>query len=209
MACRHVIILLIFLAANALTADPPPDKFHVTSSAAEKVLLWLPAHFSEPDDHVHAAVNCLFRRWRPSTIGEGFNVLITLAGDEKAEAVGMTERAASLQSIITDGVQHLRPPPRVTALSIILSSDTYDVDEARGRSSSFAGPNELFYRAMIQDEREPEGVSSTTNFSSDSLPALIARYAFVQVVETDCCATADGWLFTFTAQPAQVAQPNL
>jgi hypothetical protein len=106
----------------------------------------------------------------------------------------MTERAASLQSIITDGVQHLSPPPRVTALSIILSADTYDVDEARGRSSSFAGPNELFYRAMIQDEREPEGVISTTKLPSDSLPALIARYAFVQVVETDCCATADGWL---------------
>jgi len=170
---------------------PQPAPQNTTSV---RLLLWLPAHFSEPDDHVHAAINCLFRRWTPSTCGEGFDVLITLAGDEKADAVGMTERATSLQSIITDGVQHLSPPPRVTALSIILSADTYDVDEARGRSSSFAGPNELFYRAMIQDEREPEGVISTTKLPSDSLPALIARYAFVQVVETDCCATADGWL---------------
>ena len=190
----NLIILLVLLAVNALTADPRLNKLHVTSSTSEKVLLWLPVHASESDDHVHAAVNCLFRRWTPSASREGFDVLMTLAGDEKADAVGMAERAASLQSIITDGVQHLSPPARVTAFSIILAADAYDVDEARGRRSSFAGPNELFYRATIQDEGEPEGVTSTTNLPSGSLPALIARYAFVQIMETDCCATADGWL---------------
>jgi hypothetical protein len=87
----------------------------------------------------------------------------------------------------------------VTALSIVLFADAYDVDEASGRNSSFAGPNELFYRAMLEDEDAPdggpglEGVISTTTLPptpSESLSKLIARYAFVQVIETDCCATA-------------------
>ena len=169
-----------------------------------RALLWLPVHVTEPDDHVHAVADCLFRRWsRPSLRGHGFDVAVTLAGDEKGMgAYALSARAESMQSIIRASTRHLSPPPRVTALPVTLTADTYDVDEARGRRSSFAGPNELFYRAMACDAGGgagdgPESVGNATTHSSlapSLLSTLIARYAFVQIVETDCCATADGWL---------------
>ena len=121
-------------------AEPPPN-----------LLLWLPVHDSEPDDHVRAAVDCLFRRWTPSLARQNFDVLVTLAAWQGTAAVadGLASRAASVRSIVADGVAHLGPPPpHVTALPLLLTTDAYDVDEARGRASSFAGPNELFYRAM-------------------------------------------------------------
>ena len=192
---------LILLAATAATAGPPTVPPRPASPA---LLLWLPVHASEPDGHVHAVADCLFQRWpRPSLSGHGFDIVVTLAGDEKGMgADALSARAASMQSIIRASTRHLSPPPRVTALPVTLSADAYDVDEARGRRSSFAGPNELFYRAMACGAGGgagdgPEGVGNTTTHASpasSSLSAFLAQYAFVQVVETDCCATADGWL---------------
>ena len=165
-------------------AEPPPNL----------ILLWMPVHASEPDDHVLAAVDCLFRRWKPSLGGLSFDVLVTLAaGDRTADADGLHARLPALQSIIAGGVAHLGPAlPRVTALPALLTTDAYDVDEARGRASSFAGPNELFYRAM--GGVGAGGGDSGDGNDADPVAATIARYPFVQVIETDCCATGDGWL---------------
>ena len=189
---------LILLAATAATACPPTVPPRPASPA---LLLWLPVHASEPDGHVHAVADCLFQRWPwPSLRGRGFDIVVTLAGDEKdVGADGLSERAAWMQSIIRASTRHLSPPPRVAALPITLAADAYDVDEARGRRSSFAGPNELFYRAMANagEGAGSEGTGNTTTHSSPastSLSTLIAQYAFVQVIESDCCATADGWL---------------
>ena len=186
---------LVLLAASAGLSNELPRPVSPT------LLLWLPVHASEPDGHVHAVADCLFQRWpRPSLNGQGFDVVVTLAGDGKGMgADGLSARAASMQSIIQASIRHLSPPPRVAALPITLAADAYDVDEGRGPRSSFAGPNELFYGAMANagEGAGSEGAGNTTTHSSpasSSLSALLARYAFVQVVETDCCATADGWL---------------
>ena len=122
-------------------------------------------------------------------------MLVTLAaGQGTGASADLTSRAASVRSIIADGVAHLGPAlPRVTALPVLLTTDAYDVDEARGRASSFAGPNELFYRAMGGVEAGGGGDSGSGN-DADPVAATIARYQFVQVIETDCCATGDGWL---------------
>jgi len=166
------------------------------------LLLWLPVHASEPDTNVRDAAHCLFRRL-PSLSGQRFDVVVTLAGDEKTMGADglLLARVASLEYIIKDNTRHLSPPPRVTVLLVTLSADAYDIDEGRGRRSSFAGPNELFYRSMIQDEGQPDrglqggiGKVNRPSASSDSFSTLVAGYAFVQVVETDCCATANGWL---------------
>ena len=197
---RHLqAAFLLLVAATTATACPPnvPPR-----PASPSLLLWLPVHASEPDGHVHAVADCLFQRWpRPSLSVHGFDIVVTLAGDEKdLGADGLRVRAASMQSIICASTRHLSPPPSVTVLPVTLAADAYDADEALGRRSSFAGPNELFYRAMACDAgggAGPEGAGNTTTHASpasSSLAGLLARYAFVQVVETDCCATADGWL---------------
>ena len=196
---RHLqAAFLILLAATSATAGLSNK---LPRPAPPGLLLWLPVHASEPNDHVQAVADCLFQRWPwPSLRGRGFDIVVTLAGDEKdVGADGLSERAAWMQSIIRASTRHLSPPPRVAALPITLAADAYDVDEARGRRSSFAGPNELFYRAMANagEGAGSEGVGNATTHSSaasTSLATLIAQYAFVQVIETDCCATADGWL---------------
>ena len=165
------------------------------------LLIWLPVHASEQDGYLLAAVDCLFQRWTPSVDGLSFDVLVTLAArDGTADADGLHARLPALQSIIADGVAHLGPPPpHVTALPVLLTTDAYDVDEAPGRASSFAGPNELFYRAMgglraggLADSGGDGGGGNV----ADPVAATIARYPFVQVIETDCCATGDGWMET-------------
>ena len=191
-------VLSVTTTTAAAAADP---SFNLPRPASPSLLLWLPLHASEPNDHVHAVADCVFQRWpRPSLRGHGFDIVVTLAGDEQdVGADGLSARAAWMQSIIQASTRHLSPPPRVAARPITLSADTYDVDEARGRRSSFAGPNELFFRAMANagEGAGSEGVGNATTHpstASSPLATLIAQYAFVQVIESDCCATADGWL---------------
>ena len=190
---RTVLLLAVLIGDSRLLAS---GRALPLARPLVRVLLWLPVHAYEPDDHAHDAVDCLFRRWAPSLVGQAFDVVVTLAAGDGGgdEAAGLQARAASLEAVVSNGVQHLLSPrPHITALPIILSTDTYDVDEVHGANSSFAGPNELFYRAMIPQE----GVASVTTAPASSAPflsTLIARYDLVQVVESDCCAAADGWL---------------
>ena len=195
--------LLVLSAAEAIAAAAGPAT-DLPRDASPTALIWLPVHASEPDEHVRAAADCLFRRWTPSLSGHGFDVVVTLAGSEE-KVDELPVRALSLQAIIKDCTRHLSVRPRVISLPVTLTADAYDVDEARGGRSSFAGPNELFYAAMIHEtgggelDAEPEAGDRPIpllSVSATSLSALITRYAYVQVVETDCCATADGWLDT-------------
>ena len=190
--CGIVKLLLIALpVASATIAAAAGPSTHLPGPASPNVLLWLPVHASEPDDYVHAAADCLFRRWTPSLSGHGFDIVVTLAGG--AEIVDeLRARVISLQAIIQGSTHHLSARPRVTPLPVTLTADAYDVDEARGGRSSFAGPNELFYAAMTGKGGDVDAPTSKND--GGSLSALIARYAYVQVIETDCCATASGWL---------------
>jgi hypothetical protein len=180
-----------------------------------RVLMWIPVHVSEPTSNLEALVACTFKRHAPSLAGEAFDVLITLAGSAS------DGREADLARIVEGGVDSLSSPPptvRTDFVRVDVVEDGYDRDQSKGARSSYVGPNAVFYSVMIGVESGKEtdragdhrdggtpaspldGLPRAPSPRSTHLPSIhhrkIAPYAFVQVMETDCCALKAGWLDT-------------
>jgi hypothetical protein len=188
-------------------AMPQPNEQGAPPASAP-LLVWLPVHASEPDDALRAALACLFHQWTPSLTGLSFDVLVTLAGDARV-AASLRARAADAVAAVSAGTDHIRPRPRVLAHPVVLATDVYDVDEAHGRRSSYAGPNALFYHVMqgLQDgSLRPESSAVAVAHGGGGsgggggggqgivVTTAMASYTFVHIMETDCCAAAHGWL---------------
>jgi len=178
-----------------------------------RVLLWIPVHVSEPTSNLEALVACTFNRHAPSLAGEVFDVLITLAGSAS------DGREVDLARIVEGKVSGLSSPQSTVRTEFVrVTDDAYDRDQSKGARSSFVGPNTVFYSVMLGDESGREGDRAgddrdggTPASPLDGLPRAlsprpihhtsiyhrhIAPYAFVQVMETDCCALQAGWLDT-------------
>jgi len=154
------------LAGPALpTASPPPAP----------VLIVIPMHTSEPTSNLEDMAACVFRH--PPTTGRDlrFDVLVAMSGTEP------DGRGPELRRILQGATQHVLPaPPGVDADFVQMKNDAYDRDNRLGRRSSYAGPNTAFYDVMLGDGGVHRRYTS--------------RYAYVQVMETDCCALRGGWL---------------
>jgi hypothetical protein len=133
-------------------------------------------HSSEPASNLEEMVDCAFRH--PPTTGLGlldFNILVVVSGTRP------DERGPDLRRLVQAGTRHIMPdPPTVDVDYVLLDDDAYDRDDSLGSRSSYAGPNSAFYDIMSNDG----GVFSRHT----------SRYAYVQVMETDCCTLRSGWL---------------
>jgi hypothetical protein len=179
-----------------------------------RVLLWVPIHISEPTANLEAMVACTFKRHAPSLVGEAFDVLVTLAGNAS------DGREADLASLVWQATAGITPvPTTVRTEFLFVAKDDYDRDQSKDESSSYAGPNIVFYTAMLEEDEIGKGdgngggasgsLGDTSNPDTGislSLPApppsnspsfyrrQVGPYAFVQIMETDCCAVQAGWL---------------
>jgi hypothetical protein len=117
-----------------------------------RTLLWIPVHISEPTANVEAVAQCMFARHAPSLAGEGFDVLITLAGNVS------DGREPELARIVRQATAHIAPArPTVRVEYVHVDKDTYDKDHGKARRSSYAGPNTVFYSLMAGGEAGPDG----------------------------------------------------
>ena len=144
--------------------------------ARPPVLIVSPIHSSEPASNLEDMLACVFRH--PPTVGPElrFDVLITMSSGMQANG-----RGPELTRIVQAATRHVLPaPPSVFVDAVYLEHDAYDRDNKLGRHSSYAGPNTAFYDIMSDD-----GCTFRRHTS---------RYAYIQIMETDCCALRGGWL---------------
>ena len=181
--------------------------------------MWIPVHVSEPTANLEALVTCTFNRHAPTLVGEEFDVLVTLAGNasdgREAELAGVVRRATAgltpQPAVRTEFVFVAKDDydrdqskdekssyagPNTVFYSVMLE------DKDKGNKNRDGGAEnggaERIDGGLSMDHDWPENNSAKVVLRSSTPPSLyrtlISPYAFVQVMETDCCALQAGWL---------------
>ena len=178
-----------------------------------RTLVFIPVHTSEPPSALASFASCTFR-YDPSVAGDGFDVLVAFSGEE----VWVDEaRVAHARDVLAAATAHLPHRPALHAAYVRLSDGSYTKD-GEGVKPSFAGPNTVFYSALLADGAPGVPVGGPPAPGSGVVPDpgppkpspqspspaslythYTAAYAFLLQLETDVCALRAGWLDTALA----------